>query len=74
VNIGAGAVTCNFDGDKKHKTHIKSKAFIGSGTMIVAPIIINEGAKIGAGSVLTQDVQKYSLVYGVPAKKIRDLR
>ena len=74
VNIGAGTVTCNFDGDKKHKTNIKSKAFIGSGTMIIAPIIINEGAKIGAGSVLTQDVQKYSLVYGVPAKKIRNLR
>ncbi len=74
VNIGAGTVTCNFDGDKKHKTDIKAKAFIGSGTMIIAPITINEGAKIGAGSVLTQDVQKYSLVYGVPAKKIRDLR
>ena len=74
VNIGAGTVTCNFDGDKKHKTNIKSKAFIGSGTMIIAPIIINEGAKIGAGSVLTQDVQKDSLVYGVPAKKIRNLR
>ena len=73
VNIGAGTVTCNYDGVKKHKTNIKSKAFIGSGTMIVAPITINEGAKIGAGSVLTQDVQKNSLVYGVPAKKIRDL-
>ena len=73
VNIGAGTVTCNYDGDKKHKTNIKSKAFIGSGTMIVAPITIDEGAKIGAGSVLTEDVQKNSLVYGVPAKKIKDL-
>ena len=73
VNIGAGTVTCNYDGNKKHKTNIKSKAFIGSGTMIVAPITIDEGAKIGAGSVLTEDVQKNSLVYGVPAKKIKDL-
>tara|TARA_B100001123_G_scaffold212478_1_gene239952 strand:- start:1441 stop:2826 length:1386 start_codon:yes stop_codon:yes gene_type:complete len=73
VNIGAGTVTCNYDGYKKHKTNIKAKAFIGSGTMIVAPITINEGAKIGAGSVLTKDVDKNSLVYGVPAKKIREL-
>ncbi len=56
VNIGAGTITCNFDGHKKHKTIIKDGAFIGSNTSLVAPVIINKNAKIGAGSVINKDI------------------
>jgi bifunctional UDP-N-acetylglucosamine pyrophosphorylase/glucosamine-1-phosphate N-acetyltransferase len=56
VNIGAGTITCNFDGQKKHRTIIEDGVFVGSGTQIVAPVRIAAGAKIGAGSTLTQDV------------------
>jgi bifunctional UDP-N-acetylglucosamine pyrophosphorylase/glucosamine-1-phosphate N-acetyltransferase len=69
VNIGAGTITCNFDGEKKHKTVIGDGAFIGSDTMLVAPLTIGAGAKTGAGSVVTKDVPAETLVYGVPAKK-----
>ena len=56
VNIGAGAIICNYDGQKKHQTHIGAKAFIGSNASLVAPLSIGPGALIGAGSVITQDV------------------
>jgi bifunctional UDP-N-acetylglucosamine pyrophosphorylase/glucosamine-1-phosphate N-acetyltransferase len=56
VNIGAGTITCNFDGQKKHRTIIEDGVFVGSGTQIVAPLRIGAGAKIGAGSTLTKDV------------------
>ncbi len=56
VNIGAGTITCNYDGVKKHKTVIGANAFIGSDTMLVAPLNIGEGAKTGAGAVVTHDV------------------
>jgi len=55
VNIGAGTVTCNYDGVNKSETHIESGAFIGSGSMLVAPVSIGAGATIGAGSTITQD-------------------
>lgn len=68
VNIGAGTVTCNFDGERKHPTHIEDGAFIGSDTMLVAPVRVGKGAKTGAGSVVTHDVPSDSVVYGVPAR------
>jgi bifunctional UDP-N-acetylglucosamine pyrophosphorylase/glucosamine-1-phosphate N-acetyltransferase len=55
VNIGAGTITCNYDGANKHKTKIKSGVFVGSGSQLVAPLTIGEGATIGAGSVITKD-------------------
>ena len=67
VNIGAGTITCNFDGVKKHKTVIGPDVFIGSDTMLVAPVTIGEGAHTGAGSVVTKDVAPGSTVVGVPA-------
>ena len=67
VNIGAGTVTCNFDGKEKQKTNILKNAFIGSGTMIVAPVRIGQNSVIGAGSVVTKDVENDKLVYGNPA-------
>lgn len=68
VNIGAGTVTCNYDGRQKHKTLIGRGAFIGSDTLLVAPVTIGEGASTGAGSVVTQDVEANKLAYGVPAR------
>ncbi|HXF61090.1 MAG TPA: bifunctional UDP-N-acetylglucosamine diphosphorylase/glucosamine-1-phosphate N-acetyltransferase GlmU [Caldilineaceae bacterium] len=67
-NIGAGTITCNFDGEKKHKTVIGEDVFIGSDTMLVAPLEIGPGARTGAGSVVTRDVPAHTLVYGVPAR------
>jgi bifunctional UDP-N-acetylglucosamine pyrophosphorylase/glucosamine-1-phosphate N-acetyltransferase len=71
VNIGAGTVTCNFDGEGKFKTEIGEGAFIGSDTMLVAPVRIGKGAKTGAGSVVTHDVPDESIVVGVPAKPLK---
>jgi bifunctional UDP-N-acetylglucosamine pyrophosphorylase/glucosamine-1-phosphate N-acetyltransferase len=68
VNIGAGTVTCNYDGVRKHPTVIEDGAFIGSDTMLVAPVRVGRGAKTGAGSVVTRDVPPETLVYGVPAR------
>jgi bifunctional UDP-N-acetylglucosamine pyrophosphorylase/glucosamine-1-phosphate N-acetyltransferase len=61
VNIGAGTITCNYDGVKKNKTKIKDKVFIGSNSSLVAPITINESSIVGAGSVITKNVKKESL-------------
>ena len=61
VNIGAGTITCNYDGVKKNKTKIKDKVFIGSNSSLVAPITINEDSVVGAGSVITKKVKKKSL-------------
>jgi bifunctional UDP-N-acetylglucosamine pyrophosphorylase/glucosamine-1-phosphate N-acetyltransferase len=72
-NIGAGAITCNFDGQRKHKTEIGEDAFIGSDTMLVAPLKVGRGARTGAGSVVTRDVPPHTLVAGVPARAIRKL-
>tara|TARA_B100000579_G_scaffold52772_1_gene36802 strand:- start:1817 stop:2428 length:612 start_codon:yes stop_codon:yes gene_type:complete len=61
VNVGAGTITCNYDGHKKNKTKIKDKVFVGSNTSLVAPVTINEKSIIGAGSVITKNVTKKSL-------------
>ena len=61
VNIGAGTITCNYDGIKKSKTTIKDKVFIGSNSALVAPVTINSESIIGAGSVITKNVSKKSL-------------
>ncbi|HWQ84008.1 MAG TPA: DapH/DapD/GlmU-related protein, partial [Anaerolineales bacterium] len=73
VNIGAGTITCNFDGIHKNPTIIEEGAFIGSDTMLVAPVKIGEGARTGAGSVVTKDIPPYTLAVGVPARSIRKL-
>ncbi len=74
TNIGAGTITCNFDGTNKHQTHIGDNVRIGSDTMLVAPVSVGDGAMTGAGSVVTKDVEPESLVAGVPAKKIKELK
>ena len=61
VNIGAGTITCNYDGIKKNKTNIKDKVFIGSNSSLVAPVTINEKSIVGAGSVITKNVKKKAL-------------
>jgi|TARA_B110000093_G_scaffold16404_1_gene15157 bifunctional UDP-N-acetylglucosamine pyrophosphorylase/glucosamine-1-phosphate N-acetyltransferase len=61
VNIGAGTITCNYDGVKKSKTKIKDNVFIGSNSSLVAPVIVNENSIVGAGSVITKNVRKKSL-------------
>ena len=61
VNIGAGTITCNYDGVKKSKTRIKDKVFIGSNSSLVAPITIDKESVVGAGSVITKNVKKKSL-------------
>ena len=68
TNIGAGTVTCNYDGKNKHETHIGDNVKIGSDTMLVAPIKVGDGASTGAGSVVTKDVEAGELVVGVPAR------
>ena len=71
VNVGAGSVTCNYDGERKHHTNIGDGAFIGSGTMLVAPVSIGERAATGAGSVVTKDVPPDSIAVGAPARTRR---
>jgi len=61
VNIGAGTITCNYDGVKKNKTKIKDNVFVGSNSSLVAPVMIKENSIIGAGSVITKNVKKGSL-------------
>tara|TARA_B100000029_G_scaffold501496_1_gene575011 strand:- start:1077 stop:1700 length:624 start_codon:yes stop_codon:yes gene_type:complete len=66
VNIGAGTITCNYDGVKKNKTKIKDKVFVGSNSSLIAPITINKESIIGAGSVITKNVGKKSLALTRP--------
>ena len=68
VNVGAGMVTCNYDGKDKHRTVIEEGAFIGCDTMLVAPVTVGSKAVTGAGSVITKDVPPARLAVGVPAK------
>jgi bifunctional UDP-N-acetylglucosamine pyrophosphorylase/glucosamine-1-phosphate N-acetyltransferase len=70
VNIGAGTVTANFDGERKNTTIIGDGAFIGSDSMLIAPVTIGEGAKTGAGAVVTRDVAPHTTVVGMPARPI----
>jgi len=74
ANIGAGTVTANFDGKSKNKTHIKKGAFIGSDTILVAPVKVDNAAVTGAGSVVTKDVKARETVAGVPAKPLKKAR
>jgi bifunctional UDP-N-acetylglucosamine pyrophosphorylase / glucosamine-1-phosphate N-acetyltransferase len=73
TNIGAGTITCNYDGEKKHPTEIGEDVFIGSDTMLVAPLKIGAGARTGAGAVVTKNVAEDTLVVGVPARAIKKL-
>jgi bifunctional UDP-N-acetylglucosamine pyrophosphorylase/glucosamine-1-phosphate N-acetyltransferase len=74
ANIGAGTVTCNFDGVSKHRTTIGRGALIGSDTMLVAPVRVGEGASTGAGSVVNRDVPPDTVVAGIPARIRRKRR
>lgn len=73
VNIGAGVITCNYDGKGKFPTFIEDEAFIGSNTNLRAPLRIGKGAVTGAGSVVTRDVEPYTLVVGVPARVVKKI-
>jgi len=73
TNIGAGTITCNYDGEKKHPTEIGEDVFIGSDSMLVAPLKIGARARTGAGAVVTKDVKEDTLVVGMPARAIRKL-
>jgi bifunctional UDP-N-acetylglucosamine pyrophosphorylase/glucosamine-1-phosphate N-acetyltransferase len=74
TNIGAGTVTCNYDGVRKHETIIEDNVKIGSDTMLVAPVNVGAGSVTGAGSVVTKDVPPGSLVAGVPASVKKTLK
>ena len=71
TNIGAGTITCNSDGVFKHRTRIGANAFIGSDTMLVAPVTIGDGAMTGSGSVITQDVPAGALGLGRAAQQVK---
>ena len=71
VNIGAGTITCNYDGANKHRTIIGDRVFIGSDTQLVAPVEVKEGATIGAGSTITRDVEANELALSRAAQKTR---
>jgi len=73
TNIGAGTITCNYDGQKKHPTKIGEDVFIGSDTMLVAPLELGDRSRTGAGSVVTKNVPADSLAVGVPARVIKKL-
>lgn len=73
TNIGAGTITCNYDGEKKHATEIGEDVFIGSDTMLVAPVKLGNGARTGAAAVVTKNVAEDTLVVGMPARAIRKL-
>ena len=72
VNVGAGTITCNYDGVSKHPTHIGAGAFIGSDTTLVAPISVGEGAYVAAGSAITEDVPKDALALGRARQVIKE--
>ena len=72
VNIGAGTITCNYDGEKKHQTVIEDGAFIGSDSQLVAPVTVGRGAYVGSGTTVREDVPAGAL--GVSAGKQRNIR
>ena len=76
VNLGAGIVTCNYDGVSKHRTVVEEGAFIGSDTMLISPVTVGAGAITGAGAVVTKDVPPHRLAVGAPAtiKEIKKVR
>ena len=71
VNVGAGTITCNYDGANKHQTIIGDNVFIGSDTQLVAPVEVGEGATIGAGSTITHDAPKGELTLSRSPQKTR---
>jgi bifunctional UDP-N-acetylglucosamine pyrophosphorylase/glucosamine-1-phosphate N-acetyltransferase len=73
TNVGAGTITANFDGLRKHRTTVGERVFLGVDTMLRAPVTVGDGAKTGAGAVVTHDVPPGKLAVGVPAR-IRDQR
>jgi bifunctional UDP-N-acetylglucosamine pyrophosphorylase/glucosamine-1-phosphate N-acetyltransferase len=73
TNIGAGTITCNYDGDQKHDTEIGEEVFIGSDTMLVAPVRIGDRSRTGAAAVVTKNVPQDTLVVGMPARAIKKL-
>ena len=74
VNIGAGTITCNYDGFKKHKTIIEDDVYIGANTNLIAPVTVKKGAKVGAGAVVNQNIPKDHLAVGVPVRIIRKIK
>jgi bifunctional UDP-N-acetylglucosamine pyrophosphorylase/glucosamine-1-phosphate N-acetyltransferase len=74
VNIGAGTITCNFDGINKHQTTIGDDVFVGSDSMLVAPVTLGDGSRTGAGAVVTKNVPAGKTVVGVPARVIGSAR
>ena len=71
TNVGAGTITANFDGVQKHRTEIGERVFLGSDTILRAPVRLGDDARTGAGSVVTKDVEPGATVVGVPARRIR---
>lgn len=71
TNIGAGTITANYDGEKKNPTEIGEDVFIGSDTMLIAPVKLGDGARTGAGAIVTRNVPEDTLVVGMPARAIR---
>ncbi len=68
VNVGAGTITANYDGVRKHRTTIGNRAFIGSDTILRAPVVVGDDAYTGAGAVVTKDVPAGKIALGVPAR------
>ena len=71
VNIGAGTITVNYDGVRKHRTVVGDDAFIGSDTLLRAPVTVGAGATTGAGSVVTRDIPEGMVAVGMPARAIK---
>ena len=69
MNVGAGTITCNYDGVNKHRTIIADGAFIGSGTQLIAPVMVGEGATIGAGSTITREAPANALTLTRPEQR-----
>ena len=70
VNVGAGTVTCNYDGKNKHRSVVENDAFVGCDTMLVEPVTVGAGATTGAGAVVTKDINESGTYAGNPASKI----
>jgi bifunctional UDP-N-acetylglucosamine pyrophosphorylase/glucosamine-1-phosphate N-acetyltransferase len=74
TNVGAGTITCNYDGVRKHRTTIGERVFLGSDTLLVAPVTLGDDSATGSGAVVTRDVAPRTLVVGVPARVLRPTR